>query len=262
LAKLTLVDETEKNRGSPEEPSEASAAFPQHSRIRWIGSYCWSCFLLAVFILVGFQLGGLMRYAHLVTTPSTPIEQKADGIVVLTGGENRIHAAMLLLSNGTAERLLITGVHPDLSEESLRKSLKMEERLFQCCVDIDRTARDTIGNALAAQKWAKKTDAKSLVIVTGAFHMPRALKEFAHAMGDVELIAAPVNVPTGHNWWRDHSRLRDMLREYAKLVFVSGRDYVNRWTGKPWPTMPSRDAVGDEQLNVVELPKKPAINEY
>lgn len=222
--------------GEPENSS--SDRFSGRSRMRCIGSVCWSCFMLCVFMVIGFQFGGLMRYAHFVTTPSAPISNKADGIVVLTGGENRIRTAMRLLSEGKANRLLITGVNPSLSEVNLRHTLNIEDSLFNCCVDIDWSARDTIGNALAAKKWVHQVEIKKLVVVTGAFHMPRALKELGHAIQGVELIASPVNVPTRDNWWRDHSRLRDMLREYAKLMFVSGRDYMNEWTGKPWPTMP------------------------
>ena len=136
--------------------------------------------------------------------------------------------------------MLLTGVNTSLSEGSLKKVLNVDEALFNCCIIVDRMARDTIGNALATKKWAEQIKAKSLVIVTGAFHMPRALKELRHAIQDVAFIEAPVNVPSDNGWWRDSSRLRDMLREYAKLLFVSGRDYVNEWTGKPWPTMPLR----------------------
>lgn len=210
------------------------------SRMRRLSSRCWSCILLCVFILAGLQLGGLMRYVHKVTTPTAPIVDKVDGIVVLTGGENRIHAAMQLLSEGKAKRLLLTGVNSVVTQESLRNMLNIDEALFNCCIEIDWTARDTIGNALAAKKWVDQFKVKDLVVVTGAFHMPRALKELRHAMQGVEFIAAPVNVPHGNKWWRDYSRIRDMLREYAKLIFVTGRDYVNAWTGKPWPTMPLR----------------------
>lgn len=227
--------------------SEAEASVPvgghakaERSRTRKIVSLFWSCGLLVVVILVGLQFGGLLRYLDMVSKPSAPIIEKADGIVVLTGGENRIRVAVALLSEGKAERLLLTGVNTSLSEESLKKVLNVDEALFNCCIIVDRMARDTIGNALATKKWAEQIKAKSLVIVTGAFHMPRALKELRHAIQDVAFIEAPVNVPSDNGWWRDSSRLRDMLREYAKLLFVSGRDYVNEWTGKPWPTMPLR----------------------
>ena len=227
--------------------SEAEASAPvgghakaSRSRTRKIVSLFWSCGLLVVVILVGLQFGGLLRYLDMVSKPSAPIVEKADGIVVLTGGENRIRVAVALLSEGKAERLLLTGVNTSLSEESLKKVLNVDEALFNCCIIVDRMARDTIGNALATKKWAEQIKAKSLVIVTGAFHMPRALKELRHAIQDVAFIEAPVNVPSDNGWWRDSSRLRDMLREYAKLLFVSGRDYVNEWTGKPWPTMPLR----------------------
>lgn len=218
--------------------------------------------MLAVFVLAGFQIGGFARYIYRVTTPTAPVDAMADGIVVLTGGENRIHAAMMLLAAGKSKKLLITGVNPSLSPASLRKSLAIDNALFDCCVEVDHTARDTIGNALVAGTWARKTGAKSLIVVTGAFHMPRAMKELGHATEGVDLIASSVNVPLTDEWWKDQARVRDMLREYAKLVIVSTRDYVNGWTGTPWPKMPMYEMAVERHLRDAKLADTPAQRLY
>lgn len=210
----------------------------QRSRTRKIGSFFWSIFMIAIFIVLGFQIGGFARYAYLVTTPPPPATNHQDGIVVLTGGENRLHSAIALLTEDRGKRVLITGINPTISDESLRKIIKVDQALFDCCIDTDRSAENTVGNAIATGKWVKEHHLKTLIVVTGAFHMPRTIKELSHAIKDVEFIAHPVNVPDGKNWWRDHSRVRDMLREYGKFMVMNSRDVINEWSGNPWPTMP------------------------
>src|SRR5262245_52927428 len=73
--------------------------------------------------------------------PPDPLPH-ADGIVALTGGEERIVAAMALLGANKGGRLLISGVHPDVTREDLKKRVADPGNLFACCVDLDRAARN------------------------------------------------------------------------------------------------------------------------
>ncbi len=226
-----------------DEPSKMAShsnwsAAPQRTLMRRFCSRCWSCLVIFLVIVFGLQLGSFVRYVGLVTRPAVPLTHQSDGIVILTGGQNRLESAIYLLNKADGRRLLITGVNASLSDQNLKKIMPIRASLFQCCVDIDKSALNTIGNALATKDWVRARNIRSLIVVTGAFHMPRALKELRHALGDIELTAYPVNVPQGHNWWRDHSRLRDLLREYMKLMAVSLRDYLNRWSNRAWPYMP------------------------
>lgn len=228
---------------------------PKRSRIRRVSSICWSLILLACFIGCGVFVGGFIRYASIVTAPIEERNPKADGIVVLTGGENRLREGAALFSKGASKRLLVTGVNPILSMTSFQKILGLPMDLVDCCVEIDRAARDTIGNALATRQWNEQLSAKSLIIVTGAFHMPRAIKELSHALPNVELIAAPVNVPDGEAWWKDRARLRDMVREYVKFSVVIGRDILNHVMDWPWPTMPGRNTSFDALIKSANYTK-------
>src|SRR5262245_46265342 len=65
--------------------------------------------------------------------PPDPLPH-ADGIVALTGGEERIVAAMALLGANKGGRLLISGVHPDVTREELKKRVADPGDLFACCV--------------------------------------------------------------------------------------------------------------------------------
>src|SRR6266850_154323 len=98
-----------------------------------------------VLALVALFAGGFGWFASTVshmTTPANPA--KADAIIVLTGGQSRLDAAMELLASGKGERLLISGVHPSASRRQLQAATGGDKALFSCCVDIDRAALDTI----------------------------------------------------------------------------------------------------------------------
>ena len=237
------------------EESEAVSK-PKRSRIRRVTSFCWSLTLLGAFIGFGALAGGFIRYATIVTSPATPPATNADGIVVLTGGENRLREGASLFLKGASKRLLVTGVNPTLSLASFQKVLGLPIDTVDCCVAIDRAATDTIGNALATRQWNKQLDAKSLIVVTGALHMPRAIKELSHALPDVKLIAAPVNVPEGEAWWRNRARLRDMVREYMKFSVIIVRDVLNHVMDWPWPTMPGRNVSSDALIKSVNYTKE------
>ncbi len=89
-----------------------------------------------------------------LTPPEKP---KADAVVVLTGGTQRIDQAVNLLETGTGQRLLISGVHPDTSAARIREMTRAPQSLFVCCVDLGYDAIDTVGNALETAKWSMHT---------------------------------------------------------------------------------------------------------
>src|SRR5258707_2510437 len=79
-------------------------------------------------------------------------DRNADGIVVLTGGSSRVSDAMELLAGGYGRRLLISRVHPTNAASDISRSLPDHsppdnQTLFNCCVDLDRSAVNTRRNA-------------------------------------------------------------------------------------------------------------------
>lgn len=174
--------------------------------------------------LAGF-IAGFIAFAIGATTVHEASARKADAIVVVTGGEDRIAVALGLLRHGGGQRLLISGVNPRTSASAIRDQTGEDRRLFECCVDIGREASDTVGNAEEARDWAAPRNYRSLVVVTSAYHMPRTLAEFARAMPDVEFVAHPVysrNVRE-HVWWQSPATLRLLAGEYAKFVAAAAR---------------------------------------
>ncbi len=118
---------------------------PIRRLLRWAGFGC----VLAIALV----FGGFLRFADSVTTLKPPVEPKADAIVVLTGGYQRIDQAVELLQKGAGKRLLISGVHPTTTPAQIRKMTQGSADLFSCCVDIGHDAIDTIGNAEETSNW-------------------------------------------------------------------------------------------------------------
>jgi uncharacterized SAM-binding protein YcdF (DUF218 family) len=175
-------------------------------------------FLTVIFlVLLGYGLSFALFVRNLPTTPSAL--PKADGIVALTGGDERLDTAVALLERGVGKRLLVSGVSQETTKETVGKMSEGGPR-FRCCADIGYAAEDTHGNAEEAAQWTRENHFSSLVIVTGRYHMPRTMREFSAVLPDVSLFAYPVEQSriNLNGWWR-HPRTTQLLhREYVKYL--------------------------------------------
>ena len=150
---------------------------------------------------------------------------KADAIIVLTGGQSRLDAAVDLLKAGKGKRLLISGVHPDADRNALRAVTGGSKRLFKCCVDIDHDALDTVGNAEESAKWVDDHAYDRIILVTNNYHMPRSLLEMRRLVANADLVPYPVvntRLDAG-GWMTKPEALRVILTEYAKFVAALAR---------------------------------------
>lgn len=176
--------------------------------------------LLALALAVGF-----LWFLTRVPVVEPVIQARADGIVVLTGGASRITDAVELLAAGRGQRLLITGVHPSASPKEIARHVPEYQRIFACCVDLDHSAINTLGNAMEAREWARAHGFGSLIVVTSAYHMPRAMAELGHQLPDVALIPFPVvteKLRVGE-WWTDPMTAKLLVSEYLKYVVAKVR---------------------------------------
>src|SRR5262245_58186845 len=168
--------------------------------------------------------GGFWWFVWAVPTQEVKLERQADGIVVLTGGSSRVADAIELLSEGRGKRLLITGVHRGTTTAEIARLAPAYGRLITCCVDLDHSAVNTVGNALETKRWAVSRRMQSLIIVTSNYHMPRAMAELERQLPEVTLIPFPV-VPEKvrtERWW-DPSTARLLLSEYFKYIVAQFR---------------------------------------
>ena len=139
----------------------------------------------------------------------------------------RIGDAIDLLAQGYAKRLLISGVNEKTSREEISRLNPGQRRLFDCCVDLDYRARNTIGNAIETRRWAERNHFAALIVVTSNYHMPRTLVELNHALPNMQKIPYPVAATIDpHEWWHNPSTARVLFSEYVKFIAVWLRTQV------------------------------------
>jgi uncharacterized SAM-binding protein YcdF (DUF218 family) len=172
---------------------------------------------------------GFFWFVWQVADEEVRLNDKADGIVVLTGAASRIPDAIELLNSQHGQRLLITGVHRTTTAKEIATLTSLNERVFKCCVDLDRSALNTLGNAIETRRWARERGFNTLIIVTSNWHMPRAMVELSHQLPDTKLIAYPVvsDRLKVEPWWTNAMSTRLLISEYLKYVFALARIWVD-----------------------------------
>ena len=182
-------------------------------RFRPISVILLSCIIvLAVgFFIFSEKVGNMLPPADL---------EPADAIIVLTGGKARLDVAIELLQDKKGQRLLISGVHPTTNKKALQRVTIANEALLNCCVDLDRTALNTIGNATESAQWIRSHNYKRVIVVTNNYHMPRSILELSRLMDNVEFIPYPVvnSDLRNTNWVTQGDVLRVLLTEYVKYL--------------------------------------------
>jgi uncharacterized SAM-binding protein YcdF (DUF218 family) len=186
---------------------------------------CLRYFGMAALLVAACVFGGFLWFADSVTSLRAPDGVKADAIVVLTGGYQRIDQALGLLRDGAGERLLISGAHPSTSPTQIRRTTQSSPDLFKCCVDVGYEAIDTIGNANEITRWIQDHGYRSVLVVTNNYHMPRSLLELRLIDRRTTFIPYPViNADLKRKaWFAEPDVLRTMLSEYAKWAAASLR---------------------------------------
>jgi len=215
--------------GRIEEAGGAGARGTRRGRSPWLRLVFWTGGAL----LLSFALGFALFSTHVARLAAPQAQKAADAIIVLTGGQSRIDAAVELLRTGKGKRLLISGVNPIARSEDLRLATGAKKSLFACCVDIDHAALDTIGNAAESAKWMDANAFASAIVVTNNYHMPRSLLEMRRAGGSLELIPYPVvntRIDRGE-WLLNADALRVLFTEYTKYLAAIARGMLDEPMG-------------------------------
>lgn len=149
----------------------------------------------------------------------------ADGIVALTGGEGRLQAGIELLDQGKGQRLLISGVHEGTSRDQLFAAVGQLSPRSSCCIDLGRSAADTIGNAEETASWVGRHRYRSVIVVTAAYHMPRSMMELRAVLPGTQLVPYPVfpDQVRLSEWWSDPETTGVLAGEYLKFIGSSVR---------------------------------------
>lgn len=194
----------------------AAGAAEERRPRRWLAR----ALALAVLMASVALAGGFVWFVARVPTVEVTLDRDADGIVVLTGGASRIADAIDLLALGRGKRLLISGVHRATTSSEIAHLVPDYQRLIACCVDLDRSAVNTVGNAVETRRWVKDRGFRSLIVVTSSYHMPRTMAELAWQLPDVELIPFPVVTDKlrAEQWWSSAPTAKLLAVEYLKYI--------------------------------------------
>lgn len=159
--------------------------------------------------------GGLLWFAtHINFAKPSSIDNKADAIIVLTGGTKRIEVAVKLLEQKKAGFLFISGVNPDVKAKEFLPQSNDE----LCCIFLGYKASDTKENAHETREWISEQNIETIRLVTSNYHMMRAMLEFRKIMPNLEIIPHPVR-PDGFNVW-DQKFWPIIFSEYNKTLLI------------------------------------------
>jgi uncharacterized SAM-binding protein YcdF (DUF218 family) len=189
--------------------------------------------LLPTLVLCAW-VGGFLWFLWLAERPPAEFG-RVDGIVVLTGGGERVEEGLRLLAENRAERMLISGIggHADLA--ALAHGSGVDIATLGDRVTLGRDAMSTHGNAVETRAWVHDNKIVTLVVVTAWFHMPRALTELHRMLPGVVLLRDPVHAQLRQG--RPDPGLtataRLLVEEYSKyLIALAG---LTNW-------LPAREA--------------------
>lgn len=206
-----------------------------HGWVKYIGFMTLLSFSL---IMAGF-ISFTTRIENLRPPTST---LKADGIVVWTGkGGGRLETGASLLRQNIGERLLISGVNEKTSLKTIKALLILPDEKADCCIDLDYNAEDTIGNARETANWAHAFGYEHIILVTSAYHMPRAEIEIGAAIGHIKITPYPVVNKNRERWYLNGARFKRLFQEYGKLCLAYLRKPANRKNQKNGPSQQSAD---------------------
>jgi uncharacterized SAM-binding protein YcdF (DUF218 family) len=209
------------------DPGEAGAIAPRSLATR-VARHILRLFFYLIITAVALFAGGFGVFYQHVASMTPPPSPKADAIVVLTGGYQRIDQAVELLAAGAGKRLLISGVNPATTGNHIRVLTRSPDDLFACCVDIGHDAMDTTGNAAETARWIRSRHFRSVILVTNNYHMPRSLAELERTDHGTRFIAYPVPTDvSASELVRNPLLIRTLASEYVKFLLVVSRD----WTG-------------------------------
>ncbi len=190
-----------------------------------------------VIALAGLWLLGFLLFAaETISTGPPQMEVPGrGGVVVFTGvGGNRLWIGMDALTRGAGDRLLITGVNPSVSRASIRDLIDDPDMLFECCVDLDYDARNTLENARQTAEWAASHNYSNITLVTARFHEKRSLALLRYYMPTANIVSYHRTIlGAGRDEIDpfDVNALRILAWEYTKYEMALAQIRLARLTG-------------------------------
>ena len=191
----------------------------RHGRI--VKSAFWLNLLLLVLFLAGMWVIGLIRFVSDIPNQVEDTTSKTSAIVVLTGGSGRVNEGLALLDKDLAVKLFVSGVYRGLDVRKLLQLARRNPTDLESRIGIGN-AVDTIENASETASWSSRNHISSLRLVTAAYHMPRSMLEFRHAMPGMRIVPNPVfpDHVKQDEWWAWPGTTALFISEYNKFLMA------------------------------------------
>ena len=185
---------------------------------------------LTILVLSGLLAISLWFIGFCIFLQHIPSEQslhsqKAQAVVVLTGGSLRLTEGLKLLADGKGEKLLVTGIAPgvDINKMlSLEDSLPPDIEQLKSRIIPGHMADNTKENAEETFNFIESQQYQSFYLVTANYHMPRSLLEFNATFPQSTIYPAPV-FPEQFKldqWWKFPGSASLLLSEYHKYMIA------------------------------------------
>lgn len=191
----------------------AKKRFRRRFSITWL-------FIRLVLAVLGLWCAGFLVFlaVSFMAVPPNPLPP-ADGVVALTGGDDRISEALSLLTAHEAPKMLISGAGKGTYLGDFTQDDSAAATQYAGVITIGHMAATTHDNGAETAAWARANHMRSLIVVTADYHMPRAMLEIRRALPEVKLTPYPVRPPAMRTR-PNLATLRMLAAEYSKYLVV------------------------------------------
>ena len=155
-----------------------------------------------------------------VALPRPAGAERAEAVVVLTGGSGRIQRGLEAIERGWAPRLFVSGVDRDVKPGEFAVEYAVAAARMSCCVVLGFESTDTFSNAQEVARWVAREKVARIRLVTNDWHMRRAAFELRRA--------APAGLVVIEDAVPSRPSLRTLFVEYHKLL---ARRIAPGWSG-------------------------------
>ena len=135
-------------------------------------------FLAVIFLAVlAYALGFVLFVSNLPAAPASP--PKADGIVALTGGDERLDTAVALAGTRRGQAAAGQRRRPGDHQGNRGQDVGRRAALSIAAPISAMPPKTPMAMPRKRRDWTREHHFNSLVIVTGRYHMPRTMQEFS-----------------------------------------------------------------------------------
>ena len=146
--------------------------------------------------------------------------QRADAIVVLTGGKGRVEEGVRLFRASRAEFLFFVGVDPSVRKSDLYRPKRGDPS--EDNVILEKSSRNTLENSIFGRDLLVKNGVHSVLLITSRYHLKRASILFRNSLPkNITIIPYPVDtVNLKESWWNHGGSFHLLFSEFYKYCLL------------------------------------------